>query len=72
MLPHKKALPNPKRFHLLSSFHNHFDLTKDSHPRNRSSSKQNMGSMFDGLSTAQYNLISKEKRKLYTHILSDF
>ena len=72
MLPHKKAIPNPKRFNLLRSFQNHFDLTNDSHLRTRNSSKQNLGSKFDGLSTAQYKLLSKEKRKLYTHILSDF
>ena len=72
MLPHKKAIPNPKRFNLLRSFQNHYDLTNDSHPRIRSSSKPNLGSMFDGLSTTQYKLISMEKRKLFTYILSDF
>ena len=67
MLPHKKAVPNPKRFELLSSSVN---VTNELQPRYKNSSYQNQG--FDGLSNAQYNLISIVKRKLYTHILSDF
>ena len=67
MLPHKKAVPNPKRFDLLSSSVN---ITNELQPPYKNSSYRNQES--DGLSNAQYNLISIVKRKLYTHILSDF
>ena len=72
MLPHKKAKPNPKRFNLLTSFQDHLNLTNSSQQSNTNWIKQNIGSKLDGLSDAQYGVISITKKKLYTHILSDF
>ena len=69
MLPHKKAMPNPQRFNLLSSSS---AVTNETHPDYTNSSARYLDSKLDGLSNAQYNLVSIIKRKLYTHIVSDF
>ena len=71
MLHHEKALPNPNRFNQIRSLRNKAVKEKISHESNKSSTL-GLSSSSDGLSNAQYKLISKEKTPLYTHIIVDF